>query len=109
VEVYGIATRESGDVDERNESRDEAEQVLALVLEDAPELADDLYVAKVELAIEGAGRSRPRGESELRRPAPSCPLHLLLSGLGEKTFAGPSMRPPGRQRRRIQAAQSGCS
>jgi hypothetical protein len=45
VELYGIASRESADVHEWRPSRDEAEKVLALVLEKAPELTDDLYLA----------------------------------------------------------------
>jgi hypothetical protein len=51
LNVYGIASRESGDVDEWRPSREEAEATLAQVLEEAPEVADDLYIAAVELPV----------------------------------------------------------
>lgn len=49
VKLYGIASRQSGDVDEWRATREEAEAVLAQVLADEPELAEVLYVAEVEL------------------------------------------------------------
>lgn len=45
--LYGIASRQSGDVDEWRPTREEAEAVLARILEDEPELADVLYVAEI--------------------------------------------------------------
>jgi hypothetical protein len=47
--LYGLASRQSGDVDEWRPSREEAEQVLAEVLKDEPDLAGTLYIAEVEL------------------------------------------------------------
>ncbi len=49
MKLYGIASRQSGDVDEWRETHAEAEAVLAGVLEDEPDLADVLYIAAVEL------------------------------------------------------------
>ena len=49
VELYGIASRQSRDVDEWRSSHEEAERVLAEIVADEPELADVLYVTEVEL------------------------------------------------------------
>jgi hypothetical protein len=49
VELYGIASRRSADVEGWWATRADAEQVLAQVLGEAPELSDVLYVDAVEL------------------------------------------------------------
>jgi hypothetical protein len=51
VTLYGIASRTADDVDEWRLTRDEAERVLATILVDEPDFADDLYVATVALAV----------------------------------------------------------
>jgi len=50
VKLYGIASRVSNDVDEWRESREDADAVLALVIEDEPDLAGLLYVAELDLS-----------------------------------------------------------
>jgi hypothetical protein len=51
MEVYGIADRHTGEVDEWHTSRQEAEATVARVLEDEPEGADELHIAAVELLV----------------------------------------------------------
>lgn len=51
MKLYGIASHQSGDVDEWRTTQEEAEKVLAEVLEDEPELADVLYVAVIEFKV----------------------------------------------------------
>jgi hypothetical protein len=49
VKLYGIASRQSGDVDDWSLAREDAETTLCQAVEDEPEWADVLYVAEVEL------------------------------------------------------------
>jgi hypothetical protein len=49
MQLYGIASRTSGDVDGWHSFREEAEATLAQVLEDEPGWADDLYIAEIEV------------------------------------------------------------
>jgi hypothetical protein len=49
MRMYGIASTISRDIAETRLTREEAEALLAEVLEDEPDLADVLYVAEIEL------------------------------------------------------------
>jgi hypothetical protein len=49
LKLYGIASRQSGDIDDWSLSREEAEEKLRQALADEPERADALYVAEVEV------------------------------------------------------------
>jgi hypothetical protein len=49
VLMYGIASTISRDIAETRLTREEAEELLAEVLEDEPDLAGVLYVAEIEL------------------------------------------------------------
>jgi hypothetical protein len=49
VVLYGIASKQSKDVDEFLATRGEAERALEQVLHDEPNLAGVLYVAEIEL------------------------------------------------------------
>ncbi len=49
MKLYGIASRQSGDTDEFRATWEEAEAVLAEMLEDEPELADVLYVVEIKV------------------------------------------------------------
>jgi len=51
MRLYGIASRCAGAIQEWFESRDEAESVLELVLAEAREYEDDLYVTAVEFEL----------------------------------------------------------
>ena len=50
--LYGIASRQSGDIDDWSLSREVAEEKLRQALADEPEWADVLYVAEVQLESE---------------------------------------------------------
>jgi hypothetical protein len=49
VKLYGIASRQSGDIDDWSVSRAEAPEKLRQAVADEPEWADVLYVAEVDL------------------------------------------------------------
>jgi hypothetical protein len=51
VRLYGIASKQSEDVDEFFVTRDEAERVLEQVVRDEPDLAEVLYVAEIEFEL----------------------------------------------------------
>jgi hypothetical protein len=52
VKVYGIASRQSNDIDDWSLSRSEAEEKLRQALDDEPEWTDVLYVTAVDLPFE---------------------------------------------------------
>jgi hypothetical protein len=49
MNLYGIASGQSGDVDDWSLTREEAEERLRQALEDEPEWVDVLFVAEFEL------------------------------------------------------------
>jgi hypothetical protein len=49
VILYGIASALSGDVDDFYATREEAEDVLAGILRDEPDLGGDVWIEEVEL------------------------------------------------------------
>ena len=51
MKLYGIASKQSKDVDEFFVTRAEAERALEHVLEDEPNFAEVLYVAEINLEL----------------------------------------------------------
>lgn len=51
MKLYGIASKQSKDVDEFFVTRDEAERVLEQVLQDEPDFASVLYVAEIDFEL----------------------------------------------------------
>jgi hypothetical protein len=50
-ELYGIASKQSKDVDEFFVTRGEAERALEQVLQDEPDLAEMLYVTEIDFGL----------------------------------------------------------